>query len=107
MGLLWNLTSESETLKILDEYLGELEHSSRCSEEHPVVIISDKQLEMVSFPMVKHIRASTGVINRAIHAQTNMIGQVVASRNEVEMTAGFVALKVFWYGLTLVSVPCC
>ena len=30
MGILWNLSSESETLRILDEYLRKLEHSSRC-----------------------------------------------------------------------------
>ena len=34
MGLLWNLSSESDAMRVLDEYLGKLEHSSRCSGEH-------------------------------------------------------------------------
>ena len=39
------------------------------------------------------------MINRAIHAQTNMIGQVVVSRNEVEVTAGFAGAEgnLVWF----------
>ena len=40
MGLLWNLSSESETLGMLDDHMAKLEHSSRCSNEHPIAILS-------------------------------------------------------------------
>ena len=89
MGILWNLSSESETLRILDEYLRKLEHSSRCPEEHPVAIISDRQLQMVSFPMDEHIKSCASQMNGALHTQTNMLGHMEVSWNEVEITAGF------------------
>ena len=40
MGLLWNLSSEGETLGMLDDHMGKLEHSCRCSNEHPIAILS-------------------------------------------------------------------
>ena len=68
IGLLWNLSSGNVTFDVLDEHLAKLEHSSRSSEEHPFVIVSEKQLETVSFPMEEHIKSSVSLINRALHA---------------------------------------
>ena len=44
MGILLNHSSGNNTHKALDEKLGKLEYSSRYLEEHPVVIVSDRQL---------------------------------------------------------------
>ena len=99
MGLLWNLSSENNILKAMDEELGKLEHSSRCPEEHPVVIVSDTQLEMVSFPMSDNMKSSTERLSEVLHTRANMMGHMKLSRNEVEVTAGFAGAvgNLIWF----------
>ena len=60
-----------------------------CFDEHPNAIVSDRQLEMVSFPLVEHMKSFVIHINRALHAQSNMIGRINVPSNELEITAGF------------------
>ena len=76
IGILWNLSRENLAFEDLDKHLAKLDHSSRGSGEHPCVVVSERRLEMVSFPMDGHIKSSAALINRALHAQTNMIGHV-------------------------------
>ena len=99
MGLLWNLSSESDAMRVLDEYLGKLEHSSRCSGEQPLVILSERQLEMVSFPIDEEVKSSIWVMSKALHLKANMIGHMDISQEEVEITAGFAGAKgnLIWF----------
>ena len=99
IGLLWNLSGESRTFDILDGRLSKLEHSSRCSGEHPVAIVSERQLELVSFPVDDHIKPSAALINKALHARANMIGHVQLSGNEAEITSGFAGAEgnLIWF----------
>ena len=99
MGLLWNLSRERESLRMLDEHLAKLDHSSRCAGEHPVVILSERRLEMVSFPFDGDVKVPVEVMNRALNVNSNMIGHMVLSQDEVEVTAGFAGAKgnLIWF----------
>ena len=99
MGLLWNMSCESENLVNLDDYQGKLEHSSRCPGEHPVAIVSERRLEMVSFPIEKHIGLLVEKINASLHVKTNLIGHLIMDDKEVEVTAGFAGAKgnLIWF----------
>ena len=99
MGLLWNMTKECETLRVLNDYLEKREHSSRCPGDQSLVILSERQLEMVSFPMDEQIKSSLKVMNKSLHAQTNMIGHLIVSQEEIDVTAGFAGTEgnLIWF----------
>ena len=40
----------------IDKHLEKLEHSSCGSGEHPCVVVSERRLEMGSFPVDEHIK---------------------------------------------------
>ena len=48
---------------------------------------------MESFPIDEEVKSSIGVMSRDLHLNANMIGHMVMSQDEVEITAGFAGAK--------------
>ena len=99
MGLLWDLESKREAFGILDQYLDELDHASRSRNEQPVAILSEEQLEMVSYPIEGSIRESVNEIREALCVQTDIMGHILVPKEETEITAGFAGTKgnLIWF----------
>ena len=80
MGLLWNLENKSECFRSLDTELMKLNHASRCSGEHPMVIMSSRPLEVASFPVEEQVASSWAKLNEALKVKTNMVAHVCSTR---------------------------
>ena len=50
-GLLFDLSDKIAVLRAIDTSLAEINHASRDSKEHPMVIVSENELEMLSYPI--------------------------------------------------------
>ena len=88
-GLLFNLSENSEILGSLDTILAETNHASRDSKEHPVAIVSENELEMVSYPIREQVAVCLRKINEVMMDNSNMVGHIVVSQKRVEVTPGF------------------
>ena len=99
MGLLWNLSTKGDCFRILNSELGKLSHASRRSGEHPMVIMSRRQLEVASFPVKEQIELSWAELNEEVKSKTNMVGHIVVPQEEVDVTAGFAGAlgNLFWF----------
>ena len=99
IGLVWNLSNMSTCFKTLDEELVNLMHASRGGSEHPLVIMSTRQLEIGSFPVVGSVETEWAELNKAFKVQTNMVGHIVVPQKEVEITAGFAGARgnLLWF----------
>ena len=45
-----------------------------------MVVVSDRELEMVSFPVEDHVKPYVALLNKALHAQATMIGECAIVR---------------------------
>jgi len=99
MGLFWDLESKREAFGLLDQHLDKLDHASRSRNEQPVAIISEEQLEMVSYPIEGSIRESVDEIREALCVQTDIMGHILVPKEEFEITAGFAGTKgnLIWF----------
>ena len=98
-ALLFNFSNCPDSLVALDAELAGLNHASRDGVEHPVSIISENELRMVSYPKNEHVGVLLNKINEDIHDNSNFIGHVVVPQHWVEITAGFAGVKgnLVWF----------
>ena len=99
MGLLWNFENKGEVFGILDQYVDKLDHASRSRHEQPVAILSERQLEMVSYPIEGSIRKCADEISEALCVQTDFMGHVLVPKEDIEITAGFAGTtgNLIWF----------
>ena len=93
LGLLWNLSHRKEALMALDDHLARIDHVPRIEGEHPVAMISERELETLSYPIDGQMESALERINDAILCKSNIIGHVFVPREESEITAGFAGAK--------------
>ena len=64
-----------------------------------MVIISRRQLEVSSFPIIVGVESSWAELNKAFQAPTNMVRNIVVPQNDVDVTADFAWAKgnLFWF----------
>ena len=67
--------------------------------EQPVAILSEEQLEMVSYPIEGSIRKCADEMNEALCVQTDIMGNVLVPKEDIEITAGFAGTKgnLIWF----------
>ena len=80
MGLLWNLENMGEVFRILDHHIDKLNHAPRSGGEPPVAILSERELEMVSYPIEGSIKKYTDEISKALCLQPDIMGHVLVPK---------------------------
>ena len=98
-GLWFDLEKKIAMLRELDANIAKLNHASRDGKEWPVAIVSEKELETVSYPINNHVHRHLGVINDLMKENINMTGHMVIPSEGVEVTAGFAGAKgnLIWF----------
>ena len=92
-GLLFNLSEEIELLSALDKELAVINHASRDGVEPPIAIVSENELQVVSYPKNENVGDLLMKFNETMMDKNNMIGHMVVSHNKVEVTANFAGVK--------------
>ena len=92
-GLLFDLEKKITVLRELDENMAKINHASRDGKEWPVAIVSENELETVSYPINNHVRRHLGVIDDLMKENINMAGHMVIPSECVDVTAGFAGAK--------------
>ena len=69
LGVLLDLSYEKKALDEIDLHLADLNHVPRIDGEHPVVIISERELESVSYPIDDTIKPHLAKIDEALCCQ--------------------------------------
>ena len=93
VGILIDLSHEKEALHELDLNLANLNHVPRIDGEHPVAIISERELETVSYPIDDTIKSHLVKIDEAICCRNSMVGHIEIAQEEIEITSGFIGAK--------------
>ena len=92
-GLIWNFSDEKDSFEALDTHFERFNHVPRTKIEHSVALISERELETVSYPIDNFIKPQLEKINSAIFFASNIIGHIIVSQEEIEITAGFAGSK--------------
>ena len=92
-GLLFDLEKKITVLRELDENMAKINHASRDGKEWPVAIVSENELETVSYPINNNVRRHLGVIDNLMKENINMAGHMVIPSKFVDVTAGFAGAK--------------
>ena len=92
-GLLWNFSDEKDSFEAIDKHFESFNHVPRTKFEHPVALISERELETVSYPIDNFIKPQLEKINAATFFASNIIGHIIVSQEEIEITAGFAGSK--------------
>ena len=108
IGLLWDPSNINECFEVLNRELINLSHASRCSGEQPMVIMSRRQLEIGSFPIVEQVESSWTRFNEEVQAETNIVGHIFLGQNEVDIIAGFAGAKgnLMWFNSGKADLLC-
>ena len=88
-GLVFDLSDNMDVLRSLNEQLEIINHASRDGREHPMVIVAEKPLDIVSYPMSEQVASNMDCLNKQILDNCNMIGHIAVPQKRVEVTHGF------------------
>ena len=72
------------------------------------MIMSERQLEIGSFPFVEQVESTLARFNDEVQAETNMVGHIFVEEDEVEVTAGFAGAKgnLMWFNSGKTDLLC-
>ena len=98
-GLLWNLTDKIEELKSWDRWLVNIEHFSRDGLEHPVAILSEEELRIMSHPINESLKNSLTKIEEATCCNNNLVGHLIVQKEEIEIPTNFAGVigNLSWF----------